>query len=229
MDSYTIEIRSSDLDISKINEKIYKLKQIINKVNDSNQFLEITKNITFENLEELNNSDNIFNLIKNVKNYKFLNKTIQKNLEEINYNDNKIKEKYIIIVSFICSSINSELNSYENKKNNVPDILKKKLCDNILNRLNFDRKNLEFCLNILRLYFSMEGYFSNEFYLSKDLNNIYSEVYTIGLEILNLRKIKEDELKSIYDEYINYRNILRVLNYYQKKIIFLHNKFLKNI
>ena len=216
MDSYTIEIRSSDLDISKINEKIYKLKQIINKVNDSNQFLEITKNITFENLEELNNSDNIFNLIKNVKNYKFLNKTIQKNLEEINYNDNKIKEKYIIIVSFICSSINSELNSYENKKNNVPDILKK-LCDNILNRLNFDRKNLEFCLNILRLYFSMEGYFSNEFYLSKDLNNIYSEVYTIGLEILNLRKIKEDELKSIYDEYINYRNILRVLNYYQKK------------
>ena len=105
------------------------------------------------------------------------------------------------------------------KKNNVPDILKKKLCDNILNRLNFDRKNLEFCLNILRLYFSMEGYFSNEFYLSKDLNNIYSEVYTIGLEILNLRKIKEDELKSIYDEYINYRNILRVLNYYQKKKI----------
>ena len=217
MDSYSIEIRSSDLDISKINEKIYKLKQIINKVNDSNQFLEITKNITFENLEELNNSDNIFNLINNFKNYRFLNKTIQKKLEEINYNDNKIKEKYIIIVSFICSSINSELNSYENKKNNMPDILKKNLCDNILTRLNFDRKNLEFCLNILRLYFSMEGYFSNEFYLSKDLNNIYSEVYTIGLEILNLRKIKEDELKSIYDEYINYRNILKVLNYYQKK------------
>lgn len=217
MDSYSIEIRSSDLDISKINEKIYKLKQIINKVNDSNQFLEITKNITFENLEELNNSDNIFNLINNFKNYRFLNKTIQKKLEEINYNDNKIKEKYIIIISFICSSINSELNSYENKKNNMPDILKKNLCDNILTRLNFDRKNLEFCLNILRLYFSMEGYFSNEFYLSKDLNNIYSEIYTIGLEILNLRKIKEDELKSIYDEYINYRNILRVLNYYQKK------------
>ncbi len=122
MDSYTIEIRSSDLDISKINEKIYKLKQIINKINDSNQFLEYTKIVTLENLEELNNSDNIFNLIKNVKNYKFLNKTIQKKLDEINYNDNKIKEKYIIIVSFICSSINSELNSYENKKNNMPDI-----------------------------------------------------------------------------------------------------------
>lgn len=216
MDSYTIEIRSSDLDISKINEKIYKLKQIINKINDSNQFLEYTKNITFENLEQLNNSDNIFNLIKNVKNYN-LDKCIEK-LKEINYNDNKIKERYILIVSYICSSVNEELNSYENKINNMPDILKKNICnDNILSKLNFERKNLEFCLSILKLYFSMEGYFSDEFYLSKDLNNIYSEVYTIGLEILNLRKIKEDELRLIYEEYINYKNILNLLNYYQKK------------
>ena len=216
MDSYTIEIRSSDLDISKINEKIYKLKQIINKINDSNQFLEYTKNITFENLEQLNNSDNIFNLIKNVKNYN-LDKCIEK-LKEINYNDNKIKERYILIVSYICSSVNEELNSYENKINNMPDILKKNICnDNILSKLNFERKNLEFCLSILKLYFSMEGYFSDEFYLSKDLNNIYSEVYTIGLEILNLRKIKEDELRLIYVEYINYKNILNLLNYYQKK------------
>jgi hypothetical protein len=219
MDSYTIEIRSSDLDISKINEKIYKLKQIINKINDSNQFLEYTKNITFENLEQLNNSDNIFNLIKNVKNYN-LDKCIEK-LKEINYNDNKIKERYILIVSYICSSVNEELNSYENKINNMPDILKKNICnDNILSKLNFERKNLEFCLSILKLYFSMEGYFSDEFYLSKDLNNIYSEVYTIGLEILNLRKIKEDELRLIYEEYINYKNILNLLNYYQKKKLF---------
>lgn len=217
MNPYIIKIRSNDLDINKINEKIYELKQIMNKVNELNQFLEKTKMITLDNLEELKDFENLYNL-----NNQNLNKYIEK-LEDAKYNDNKIKQIYISIFTLLCSDIGSKIESYENKINNIPDILKKGLCkDNLLNELYFKKNNLQFCLQILQLYFSLEEYFNNEFYLSKNLDNIYSEIYTIGLEILNLRKIKENDLKSIFDDYIHYKNILDSLNYYQKKkLIFL--------
>ena len=213
MNPYIIKIGSIDLDINKINEKIYELKQIINKVNDSNQFLEKTKMITLDNLEDLKDFENLYDLINNHN----LNKYIEK-LEDTNYNDNKITQIYISIFTFLCSDIGSKIESYENKINNIPDILQKSLCkDNLLNELYFKKNNIQLCIQILELYFSLEEYFNNEFYFSKNLDNIYSEIYTIGLEILNLRKIKENDLKSIFDDYINYRNILDSLNYYQKK------------
>tara|TARA_B000000557_G_C20702443_1_gene412187 strand:+ start:166 stop:822 length:657 start_codon:yes stop_codon:yes gene_type:complete len=213
MNPYIIKIGSIDLDINKINEKIYELKQIINKVNDLNQFLEKTKMITLDNLEDLKDFENLYDLINNHN----LNKYIEK-LEDTNYNDNKITQIYISIFTFLCSDIGSKIESYENKINNIPDILQKSLCkDNLLNELYFKKNNIQLCIQILELYFSLEEYFNNEFYFSKNLDNIYSEIYTIGLEILNLRKIKENDLKSIFDDYINYRNILDSLNYYQKK------------
>ena len=213
MNPYIIKIGSIDLDINKINEKIYELKQIINKVNHSNQFLEKTKMITLDNLEDLKDFENLYDLINNHN----LNKYIEK-LEDTNYNDNKITQIYISIFTFLCSDIGSKIESYENKINNIPDILQKSLCkDNLLNELYFKKNNIQLCIQILELYFSLEEYFNNEFYFSKNLDNIYSEIYTIGLEILNLRKIKENDLKSIFDDYINYRNILDSLNYYQKK------------
>ena len=218
MNPYIIKIGSIDLDINKINEKIYELKQIINKVNHSNQFLEKTKMITLDNLEDLKDFENLYDLINNHN----LNKYIEK-LEDTNYNDNKITQIYISIFTFLCSDIGSKIESYENKINNIPDILQKSLCkDNLLNELYFKKNNIQLCIQILELYFSLEEYFNNEFYFSKNLDNIYSEIYTIGLEILNLRKIKENDLKSIFDDYIHYKNILDSLNYYQKKkLIFL--------
>jgi hypothetical protein len=57
------------------------------------------------------------------------------------------------------------------------------------------------------------------------LDNINYEIYIIGLEILNFRKIKEEELKIIYDEYDSYINILNLLNFYQKKNYLFINKF----
>ena len=213
MNPYIIKIGSIDLDINKINEKIYELKQIINKVNDLNQFLEKTKMITLDNLEDLKDFENLYDLINNHN----LNKYIEK-LEDTNYNDNKITQIYISIFTFLCSDIGSKIESYENKINNIPDILQKSLCkDNLLNELYFKKNNIQLCIQILELYFSLKEYFNNEFYFSKNLDNIYSEIYTIGLEILNLKKIKENDLKSIFDDYINYRNILDSLNYYQKK------------
>ena len=90
MNPYIIKIGSIDLDINKINEKIYELKQIINKVNDLNQFLEKTKMITLDNLEDLKDFENLYDLINNHN----LNKYIEK-LEDTNYNDNKITQIYI--------------------------------------------------------------------------------------------------------------------------------------
>ena len=216
MNSYKIEIRSNDIDIKKINEKIYELKQIINKVNNSNQFLERTRLVTLEDLEELNYIDDIYNLVY-LKNDIVLNNYIEK-LEYTNYNEDKIKEKYIYIFTVLFENVNKKITSYENRINNVPDLLKKKLTeDNLLKKLYIQKKNLKFCIQILQLYFSLQEYFINEFYLSKNLNNVYLEIYTIGLEIINLKKKKEDELKLIYEEYTNYKNILSILNFYQKK------------
>ena len=218
MNSYKIEIRSNDIDIKKINEKIYELKQIINKVNNSNQFLERTRLVTLEDLEELNYIDDIYNLVY-LKNDIVLNNYIEK-LEYTNYNEDKIKEKYIYIFTVLFENVNKKITSYENRINNVPDLLKKKLTeDNLLKKLYIQKKNLKFCIQILQLYFSLQEYFINEFYLSKNLNNVYLEIYTIGLEIINLKKKKEDELKLIYEEYTNYKNILSILNFYQKKKI----------
>lgn len=215
MNSYCIEIRSYDLDIYKINEKIFELKKIINSVNDSNQFLERTKLIDFKNLEELNDIENLNSLINNDKFIKELN--------DIDYNDERIKDIYISIFELSYRNIINEIDSYENKVNNIPDVLKKSIKkDNFLNKLYLKKKKLQFCLQILILYSSLNKYFNNEFYFSKNLDNINYEIYTIGLEILNLRKIKEEELKIIYDEYDSYINILNLLNFYQKKKLFIY-------
>ena len=107
MNSYCIEIRSYDLDIYKINEKIFELKKIINSVNDSNQFLERTKLIDFKNLEELNDIENLNSLINNDKFIKELN--------DIDYNDNRIKDIYISIFELSYKNIINEIDSYENK------------------------------------------------------------------------------------------------------------------
>ena len=137
MNSYCIEIRSYDLDIYKINEKIFELKKIINSVNDLNQFLERTKLIDFKNLEELNDIENLNSLINNDKFIKELN--------DIDYNDERIKDIYISIFELSYKNIINEIDSYENKMNNIPDILKNSLKqNNFLNKLYLKKKNYNF-------------------------------------------------------------------------------------
>ena len=92
--------------------------------------------IDFKNLEELNDIENLNSLINNDKFIKELN--------DIDYNDERIKDIYISIFELSYKNIINEIDSYENKMNNIPDILKNSLKqNNFLNKL-YLKKNYNF-------------------------------------------------------------------------------------
>ena len=167
---------------------------------------EIIQNLKkFKNLKELKidltNKNDVFNILNNLPNLKFLNgkKTKEENfyIKEIDINENEIKEvnlnNEIEYFNKIFEKIQNFENSAENKKKFKNDF-QKKLKDQIkfINE-NMNVSNLMYVTNIIKIKFEIYNFLFNklkEFFenniLFQIVNEIQSREFFIQKDLINL-------------------------------------------
>ena len=227
-ENHIVEILQND----DLDQKINEIKKVIQKRNYANHILELTELITYEKLQDLKNIKNINLLIESYDTYNKVHNISTSNLKTLVNYDGRYPYSKILrsIMQYTGTTINEiEKNNkhqhqrrdfrpeeiYNNIKNNNSD-------DSTLNNVKLESKRLDLCSKILEIYSKLkeELDIDNEYYFSKDINFIFEEIYTVGLQILNYKKDHEKIIESIYNEYGDYCNTLSLLNsYLEKKLI----------
>ena len=216
-------IQNDDLD-----QKINELKKVIQKGNYASHVLELTKLITYEKLQDLKNIKDINLLIDSYNSYNKVNDISSSNLKTlVNYEG---RYPYFKILKNLMQYTGTTI--YEIEKNNKQHRQRRVLTpteiynnikidnsnsdDSTLNNIKLENDRLVFCSNILEIYSQLKNDLDidNEYYFSKDVNFIFEEVYTVGLQILSYKKDQEKIIESIYNEYDDYSNTLSLLNSY---------------
>ena len=222
-------IQNNDLD-KKINE----LKKVIEKGNYASHILDLTELITYENLQDLKNIKNINLLIESYDTYNKINNINTTNLEILVNHEGRYPYSKILknLMHYTRTTI------YEIEKNNKHERQRRDFRpveiynnikidnsnsdDSTLNNIKLDNNRLGLCSKILEIYSQLkeELDIDNEYYFSKNVNFIFEEVYTVGLQILSYKKDQKKIIESIYNEYGDYSNTLNLLNsYLEKKLI----------
>lgn len=232
-DNHTIEIiYKDDLDI-----KIYELKKVIEKGNYANHILKLTELITYEKLQDLKNIKDI-NLF--IESYDTYNSGMTSSIEsKVNYEGRYPYSKVLqYLIQCTKITINEDDDHQRLQRQQIQTTQRYKrgrdfrpidminnnnsnLDNSTLNNIKLENDRLVFCSNILEIYSQLKNDLDidNEYYFSKDVNFIFEEVYTVGLQILSYKKDQEKIIESIYNEYGGYSNTLNLLNSYLEKKI----------
>lgn len=214
-------IQNDDLD-----QKINELKKVIQKGNYSSHILELTKLITYEKLQDLKNIKDINLLIDSYDTYNKVHNISASNLKTLVNHDGIYVYSKIIqkLIDYTKTTI-YEIEKNNNHQHQIRDFRPVEIYNNIKNdntnsdNITLENERLVFCSSILGIWSKLkeELDIDNEYYFSKDVNFIFEEVYTIGLQILNFKKDHENIVESIYNEYGDYSNTLSLLNSYLEK------------
>ena len=219
---------------------------------------EIIQNLKkFKNLKELKidltNKNDVFNILNNLPNLKFLNgkKTKEENfyIKEIDINENEIKEvnlnNEIEYFNKIFEKIQNFENSAENKKKFKNDF-QKKLKDQIkfINE-NMNVSNLMYVTNIIKIKFEIYNFLFNklkeffennilfqivneiqsrEFFIQKDLINLIQK-FTLSIKEQN--NLLKNEFIKLNNDFLNTKENLKNKDK-MNKILYENNLKLQN-
>jgi hypothetical protein len=216
-------IQNDDLD-----QKINELKKVIQKGNYASHILKLTKLISYEKLQDLKNIKDINLLIDSYDTYNKVHNISASNLKTLVNHDGIYN--YSKIIQRLIQYTGTTINEIEKNNNQKKDFRPVEIYNNIkndntnsdnntLNNIKLENERLVFCSSILGICSKLKEELDiyNEYYFSKDVNFIFEEVYTVGLQILNFKKDHENIVESIYNEYGDYSNTLSLLNSYLEK------------
>lgn len=212
--------------------KINELKKVIEKGNYASHILELTELITYEKLQDLKNIKDINLFIESYDTYNKVNNIGPSNLKTLVNHEGRYP--YSKILKHLMQYTGTTINEIE--KNNIKQQRQRRVLtpteiynnikidnsnsdDSTLNNIKLENERLVFCSNILEIYSQLKKDLDidNKYYFSKDINFIFEEVYTVGLQILSYKKDQEKIIQSIYNEYGDYSNTLKLLNSYLEK------------
>ena len=216
---------------NNLDEKINELKKIIQKGNYANHILKLTELITYEKLQDFKNIKDINLLIESYDTYNKVHNISTSNLKILVNHEGRYPYSKILknLMQYIGTTINEieKNNKHQGQRRDFRPveiyinikINNSNSDDSTLNNIKLENNRLGLCSKILEIYSNLkeELDIDNEYYFSKDINFIFEEVYTVGLQILNYKKDHEKIIESIYNEYGDYSNTLSLLNSYLEK------------